>query len=136
MKGNVLQQFTGRPANDRENLEESATLTDDYGAFALLRGVRDFARFLQIRKKDGDSIAIGYAWLERVETSPDCITLCFTGQKVKIIGRNLDAEIRPNVRLIDAVLRHRCPWIQEADAVTATLADKQALVIERIELGN
>ena len=133
MNDSVVKQFSGRLASANSAPEESDG-AEDYGAFAILRGVRDFARFLQLRMKDGSMIAIGYAWLERVEFQPPSITLHFTTQRVTIIGRNLNSEIRPNVRLLDGLLRHRVPWLQQADAATVMEADHRATVIESVEV--
>jgi hypothetical protein len=51
---------------------------------------------------------------------------------VKISGRNLNAEVRPNVRLFAGILRHRVPWIQEADGADVVQAAKDAVVIEEV----
>jgi hypothetical protein len=134
MNDKVLDKFTrGRPdevasANDNEG-------TDDLGAFGWLRGVRDRAIMLELRHRDGKVSAFGYAWLERAEFDPsDGITLHFAGRAVKITGRNLNAESRPHVRLLAGILRHRVPWIQEADRPTALEAPCNAVVIEELNV--
>jgi hypothetical protein len=38
------------------------------------------------------------------------------------------------VRLFNGILRHRVPWIQEADQPAIMRAAKDAIVIERIEV--
>ena len=60
------------------------------------------------------------------------ITLYFGGRVIKIAGRNLNAEVRPNVTLVQALLRHRVPWIQEADGPTMLEAGRNVTVIEEI----
>ncbi len=56
------------------------------------------------------------AWLDLASFDPsEGITLGFGGRKVTIRGRNLQAEVRPNVRLFQALVRQRVPWLQEAD---------------------
>lgn len=136
MNGNVFKQITSRAAAAPVRPEADADSTeDDLGVFGYLRGVRDRALMLELRKKDGGITAIGYSWLERVEFDPtEGITLRFAGQTVKITGRNLNAEVRPNVYLLNGLLRHRVPWIQEANEPTAMMADKRAVVIEAIDL--
>ncbi|HVX13087.1 MAG TPA: hypothetical protein VHC22_18025 [Pirellulales bacterium] len=90
---------------------------------------------LELRKRNGNIIGRGYSWLEGAEFDPSAgITLYFLGKAVKITGSNLNAEIRPNVRLFNGILRHRVPWIQETDQATAMRAAKDAIVIERIEV--
>ncbi len=77
----------------------------------------------------------GYAWLEHAEFDPsEGIMLQFGGRKVRITGRNLNAEARPNVRLFAAIVRHRVPWIHEADEPTALAAPRTAIVIEGIDV--
>lgn len=133
----VLSQFAAKvgvpPARNDETPDE---LADDYGAFSILRGVRDRSLMLEFRLKNGNVVALGYGWLERIEFDPsEGITLTFTGQKVvKIIGRNLNAEVRPQVRLLDGLIRHRVPWIAEADEPTAFGAARTVTIIERIAL--
>lgn len=125
-----LPSRAGLPPRDGE--EEAP---DDLGAFGWLRGVRDRALMLELRFKDGSVKARSYAWLEAADYDPsEGITLKFGGEKVKITGRNLNAELRTNLRLFTGILRHRVPWIQEADRPTAMAAEKGRVVIERIEL--
>lgn len=53
---------------------------------------------------------------------------------MRIIGRNLNPEARPNLRLLDGIIRRRISWIQEADEATATDAPKNGVIIETVEL--
>ena len=106
----------------------------DLGAFGWLRGVHERAAMLELRRKDGSIVAFAYHWLERAEFDPSQgITLRFGPQKVRITGRNLNGEARPNVRLFAGIVRHRVPWVQEADRPAAMAAGKGAGVVERIE---
>jgi hypothetical protein len=89
---------------------------DDLGTFEFLRGIRDRAVMLELRHRDGRVTRLIYAWLRCADYDPsDGITLNFGGETVKITGRNLNVEVRPNVRLFAGIVRHRVPWIQEAD---------------------
>jgi hypothetical protein len=125
-----LPSHTALPA--RENEDDPVNL----GAFGWLRGVRDRAVMLELRRKDGSVVALAYAWLERADFDPSQgITLKFGADKVKISGRNLNAEVRTNLRLFTGILRHRVPWIQEADRPTAIAAGKDAVVIDAISVG-
>lgn len=119
----------------QQNGPEPVADEDDLGAFGWLRGQRERAVMLELRRRNGNIIGLGYSWLERAEFDPSQgITLYFLGKTVKITGSNLNAETRPNVRLFNGILRHRVPWIQEADQVTAMRAAKDAIIIERIEV--
>lgn len=90
---------------------------------------------LEIRHKDGRITAKGYSWLQSAEFDPSTgITLNFSGETVTIKGRNLGAEARPNIRLFAGILRHRVPWIQEADGPTVLEAVKDAVVIEEVKI--
>jgi hypothetical protein len=108
----------------------------DLGAFGWLRGVRERAVMLELRKRDGSAMAMGYAWLQRVDFDPSgTMTLHFGEKRIEITGRNLNGEQRPHVRLFDGILRQRVPWIREADEPESMTAGKRATVIESIELG-
>jgi len=134
MKGSLLEKYAShRPAEPASAAPADAEGLDDLGAFGFLRGVRDRSIMLELKHKDGRVSAFGYAWLDHVEFDPsEGITLHFGGRIIKITGRNLNAEVQPNVRLLDAILRHRVPWIREADAPTALEAGRHATVIEEI----
>lgn len=130
-------------------------LTDDLGCFGYLRGVRDRAVMLELRKRDGSVTAFGYGWLERAEFDPSgCITLVFVGRTVRLRGKNLNgAPASPSgganpgagtvpvagegVRLFDAIVRQRVPWVAESsrDAGEGSSGNAgRAPVIDRIEL--
>lgn len=135
MNDSVFKQFSSRlpAAADAKEIEPEAA--DDFGAFSILRGVRDRALMLELRKKDGSVTAFGFGWLERVEYDPsDGLTLYFGSHKVTICGRNLAAEVRPNVRLLDGLMRHRVPWLREASEPEVLRATKDSLVIEGISI--
>ncbi|MGH7193551.1 MAG: hypothetical protein ACREJM_08470 [Candidatus Saccharimonadales bacterium] len=114
---------------------ESDQAPADLGAFGWLRGQHERAAMLELRRKDGSIVALPYHWLERADFDPSVgITLKFGAEKVKITGRNLNSEARPNVRLFAGIVRHRVPWIQEADQPAAMAAGRGATVIEEINL--
>lgn len=139
MSDSVLDRFN-RPAAKSANQSVLASVEadpeelDDYGAFGWLRGVRDKAIMLELRKKDGSVRAFGYAWFQEVDLDPSKeITLCLPGGKIKIIGRNLNTENKPNIRLFQGIVRHKVPFIQEADSVMLMKVKEGDTVIERIE---
>jgi hypothetical protein len=131
----TLARFTGRLAEERFSSDAPAELVacDDLRSFGWLRGIRETAPMLELRKKTGNIVAIGYAWLEGVEFDPsEGILLDVGDRRILIRGRNLNAEIRPGVRLFEGVTRHRVPWIREIDAVQAMGADESACVVDSI----
>ncbi|MBK8915560.1 MAG: hypothetical protein IPM64_13355 [Phycisphaerales bacterium] len=132
----VLQRYvTGRDSRLGMAVEQSETdACDDLGAFGWLRGIRDRAVMLELRRKDGSIVAIGYGWLERVAFDPsEGITLSAAGQKIRIRGRNLNAEVRPSVRLFQGIARHRVPWVSEADRSVGLQAGDRDTVVDSIE---
>jgi len=107
--------------------------THDLGAFGFLRGSRERATMLELRRRDGNILAIGYGWLDRVEFDPsEGITLHLAAQKIRIRGRNLNVEVHPKVRLFEAICRHRVPWIRESERADVFERDAK-VVIDAIE---
>lgn len=136
MDESLLHKYTGRKLeSDPSTLSAlDSDITDDLGCFGWLRGVKERAVMLELRKKDGHILAIGYGWLERMEFDPSKgITLHLVGQRIRVTGRNLNAESRPLVRLFEGLTRHRVPWIREADRATQLESREGATVVEAIE---
>lgn len=114
--------------------EDQESIIENWG-FGWLRGMRETAIMLEVRHRDGRLSAFNYATLDRAEFDPSAgITLHFGAKTVKIIGRNLNAEARQNVRLFNGLLRRRIPWIQVADEPTALKAPKGTTIIEDVEV--
>lgn len=134
MSGDLLRKYGGgKHAEADTHVTDEIGDVDDLQAFGLMRGIRDRAIMLELRHKDGSIDGFPYAWLGRASFDPsDGITLRFGGDTIKIRGRNLNAEVRPNVRLFDAIVRQRVSFIQEADGPTMLSAPRQALVVESI----
>lgn len=134
MNDKLLDKYTKRsPSTDVQTPAPESDEAEDLGCFGWLRGVRDRSIMLELRKKDGHILAIGYSWLERVEFEPsEGMTLHLPGRKIRVTGSGLNAEARPTVRLFDGVIRHRVPWIREADRAESLKADSDAVVVESI----
>lgn len=130
----ILQKYSPRIGDPALGDAVDADAPDDLGSFGWLRGIRDRAVMLELRKKDGNVLAIGYGWLERVEFNPsEGITLSIVGQKIRIKGRNLNAEVRQSVRLFEGITRHRVPWVREADEPESMETNDLATFIESID---
>ena len=113
--------------------EPESDADDDHGCFGVLRGQRERAVMLELRRRTGDVLAVGYGWVERIAYDPsDGITLHLGGQKVVIRGANLNAEVRPNVRLFEGLTRHRVSWVRERAAEIAP-PDPALPVVRQIE---
>jgi len=135
MSDNLLERYTGKRTEFGEVSTPESDGLEDYGSFGWLRGIRDRAIMLEIRHKDGKISAFGYSWLDSAEFDPsEGITLRFSGKTVMIVGRHLNGEVRPSIRLFDGIVRHRVPWLQEADGSSMLQAPQGATVIEEIEM--
>lgn len=134
MSDSVLDKYA-RKVDLPPGIASEPDSVDDLGAFGWLRGVKERALMLELRMRTGNIVAIGYAWLERVEFNPsEGITLRLSGKEIKIRGRNLNSEVRPLVRLFDGIVRQRVPWVQEADEPTLLEAPRGTVIVDRIEI--
>lgn len=134
MTDRLIDKYTKRsPQGDPASPDPEGDEAENLGCFGWLRGVRDRSLMLELRKKDGHCLAVGYSWLERVEFEPEeGITLHLPGRKVRITGSGLNTEARPTVRLFDGIIRHRVPWIREADRTDLLKSDADAVTVESI----
>lgn len=113
MPDSLVDKYARRPGSELLTPEPEA-LEADFGCFGWLRGVRERAICLELRKKDGRILALGYAWIDRMEYDPDRgITLHAGGTTVEIMGSGLNAEVRPGVTLVAGLIHHRVAWVSE-----------------------
>jgi RNase P/RNase MRP subunit p29 len=133
MTDKFLHHRPGRLIDDRLDPSADSSGVNDFHSFGWLRGIRERATMLELRKKSGEVMAIGYSWIEHVEFSPtDGITLHVHGDKIRIKGRNLNAETRPEVRLFQGIARHHVAWVQEADRPGSLNGSERATIIDEI----
>ena len=135
MTDKFLHHRPGRVLDDRFDSGPSVDSggVDDFHSFGWIRGIRERALMLELRKKSGVVMAIGYSWIERVEFNPtDGITLHVHGDKVQITGRNLNAEARPEVRLFQGIARQRVAWIQESERRLSLNGSEQTTIVDEI----
>jgi hypothetical protein len=138
MSDKILQKFAGRNGTLAAALEPDemgdAMDADSFGCFAWLRGMRERAVSLELRRKSGAVLSIPYAYISSIEFEPSgLITLSVGAESICIKGRNLNSEIRPNVRLFEGISRQRVPWVQEADRPMSLKAERDTVVVESIE---
>jgi hypothetical protein len=132
----IFQRHANRTADSVvENLRpEDEQLTNDFGCFGWLRGSRERAVMLELRKKNGDILAIGYHRIDEAEFDPsEGITLHTPTRRIQIKGRHLNAEVRPAMRLFEGITRHRVPWVREAGEPERMEASAEAPFVEAIE---
>ena len=134
MSDKFLRQFTEKLGNGHHHEDQTDEPPEDLGAFGWLAAPRSGHTCWKSAARMAISRRSGYAWLERCEFDPsEGITLRFTGQAVRLVGRNLNRKMRPHLKLFEGLVRHRIPWIQEADEPAAMTAAKHATVIERVD---
>jgi hypothetical protein len=117
-----VQEARPEPLPDVMALEPDTT--EDAGCFGFLRGTRDSALMLELRKKDGSIMAISYSYIERLEFEPsEGITIHALGRTIRIHGTNLNAPIRPGsqTRLFEGITRHRVLWVAEERIASSEL---------------
>jgi len=133
MSDNVLDRYVPKSSHVGKLVEENGP-PDNLGYFGLLRGLHEHAPMLEFRSKDRCSTAFSYASLTKAKLDPsDGITLEFGAYIVRIIGTNLDVEIRPNVFLFQSILQHRVAWVQQADQRQLNKGAKDRLIIDEID---
>ena len=116
-------------------IDEDPDASEDCGSFGFLRGVKERALMLDFRLKNGNREAFPYALLERVSYDPsEGLTLFYLGVSVRLRGRNLMRPVTAGVSLLDAIHRHRVPWIGEVDELRSLLKSEEAIVVTKIEI--
>jgi hypothetical protein len=135
MNDSVLGTFAHRLMQHQDHHCDDLDASEHCGAFGWLRDNKERALFLEFRLKDGNMFAVGYPWLEKVSYNPsEGITLKFTNEAIRIVGRNLAGQMPPGRSLLAGILQHKVAWVVQADSAAAMLADRNAMVIERVEL--
>ena len=132
---NLLDRIMHRvpAAGANENHVNEETEIDDLGVFGFLRGSKERAPMLELRKRSGHTLAVGYGMFE-VEFNPsEGVTLHFGDRKVKIKGRNLNAETKPKIKLFEGIARHRVPWVREMSEPERLKAEASDTVVDSIE---
>lgn len=127
MDRNLLQRYTGRD----EAAPDDADAVDNLGCYGRLRGVRERSVMLELRKKNGNRLAVGYSWIERMEFDPSEGILLVAGPlRIQVRGRNLNSEVGATARLFEALTCHRVTWVQEASRTQPLEMDGSCVVEE------
>lgn len=135
MNGRLLEKYVGRNGGNGETaLSPDEQEIDDLGCFGWLRGIRDRALAVELRQANGNIVAIPYHGIERFDFDPsEGITLAVSGGKIRLKGRNLNAEMRPTIRLFEGLARHRVPWIREVADSESLAAAGDATIVDSIQ---
>lgn len=136
MSGKILDRYTARNgANGAADAPIAAQgEIDDLGCFGWLRGIRDRSLSLELRKANGNIVAIPYHAIDRFEFDPsEGITLSVGGREIRIKGHNLNAEARPTIRLFEGLTRYRVSWVLEVDDQGDSAVPRGMTVIDTIE---
>lgn len=132
MDKGVLQRYSARPEQESDSVLNLDPI-EDLGCFGWLRGIRDRAVMLELRKKSGTCLAIAYSWIERIEYDPSTGIRIIAGPStITIQGRNLNAETS-GCRLFEGLTRHRVPWIQEVTRGEAVHGSATTCMVEGID---
>lgn len=116
MSESMVDRYAKRGEGLAATLPEPEPAETDLGCFGWLRGMRERAPCLELRKSDGRILAVGYAWIDRMEFDPDSgITLHAGAQTIRLEGSGLNHEVRPGVRLFEGLARQRVPWVREVE---------------------
>ena len=127
-----VEKLFQRYAGTDESTEQDPI--DDRGSYGVLRGQRDRALMIELRKKDGEVLAIPYAMIEQVHFVPGSgITIHAGGREIQIGGRQLNVEGSGRMGLLNAIARHRLAWVQEQSRAAWAESDSSATVIESLE---
>ncbi len=129
MSDSIVTRLAAR--GDEHVLAHEESCIEDLKAFGWLHGLREKAIMLELRFKTGDIACFAYSLLERADFDPSGgIILQFAGASIRIVGRHLNTEVRPSIRLFSGIIHHRVAWIQECDFGDADLPDGTAVVNE------
>jgi hypothetical protein len=133
MNDSILDRFTGRSEDQSRKTDDQEM--EDLQSFGWLRGVRDRAIMLELRHRNGNITSLGYAWLEKAEFDPsEGIVLHYGGKTVRIVGQHLNHMVRPNISLFAGIVRHKVPWIREAEFGDAASSPNNAIIIDDIQV--
>lgn len=128
MADDVTGRYAARPTIAERVQRETAKEGKEYKAFDAIAANRRQEPMLELRFKDGNSIALPYAFLVRIEWDPsDGIVLKYTSCLVRISGRHL-------THLQQKLIRHDVTWLAEIDDIHATELPKDEAVVISIEL--
>lgn len=125
--GTFLEKYVKR---DRPDDTDPVEAVGNF--FGLLRGHRERAISLEIRKRDGVVLAIPYSRYDQALFDPsEGVFIKFGEQTIRLLGTNLGRELRPNISLITALATHRLAWVREAGkSETLGLTRNQPVVVE------
>jgi hypothetical protein len=104
--------------------------TADHGCYGLLRGIKDRAFAIELRKKDGTVLAVPYALIEQYQFTADAtILLRAAGRDITIAGQRLNDPLptTPGTSLFTAIVRQRVAWVAEHAHVAATRREEMVL---------
>lgn len=129
-----LVTFPSAGSNAHAALDPAEDDAQDLGAFGWLRGVRERALMLELRKKDGRVLALGYSWIERMEFDPSQgITLRLPGRAIHIKGSGLNSDSVSPAGLFGGLVRHRVPWVRETSRHEPLHMQPNTAIVESIE---
>lgn len=127
-----LRRGAAPPAAAAEEVETEADEVEELPggsvAFARLLSPRRPELMLELRRKSGDALALGYAYLVSIGFKrSEGLVLEFTGHRVKVKGRNLQALFR-------GLVQQRVAFIQELDQMAEAALEETATTVTEISV--
>jgi hypothetical protein len=131
----VLEEYASKRNQNGSAASAGVEAADDFGAFGWLRGVQDRAIMLEIPAQGRPLLGQGLflvpvGGIRRVERNQ----LNFSGETIRIAGRDLNAEARANVSLFAGIIRHRVPWRGRRMEAAVMQVAKDAIVVEEVKV--
>lgn len=115
MAESLVEKYAPRSGRTERTQPEPESGESDLGCFGWLRGAKERAVSLELRKKDGRILAIAYGWIDHLEYDPDNgITIHAGPRTIRIEGSGLDCGGQSESHLFRGVAHHRVPWVQES----------------------
>ncbi|MFT3686370.1 MAG: hypothetical protein QM783_15860 [Phycisphaerales bacterium] len=132
MNDRIMDKYTNRAGPPHG---DDGDPIDGLGCFGVLRGIRDRAPAIEFRRKTGAVLVVAYSYIEKMEFDPTAgMTIRSGATTIRIKGKHLAADIRPNMRLTTAFALQRLAWAQEMDKAALTLpGSEQVPVVESID---
>lgn len=133
MPESMVEKYAKRSEGIEAAMPEPDDAEADLGCFGWLRGTNERAVSLELRKKDGRILAIGYNWIDHIEYDPDIGIILHTPDRtVQIVGSGLNSEVRPGVSLFAGLIRHRVSWVREVDRMGSFENAQDHTTVDRI----
>jgi hypothetical protein len=120
--------------NARKSESDDREEMDEFGCYAVVRGIRDRCPMVEFIHPSGDSVAFPYADLTRLTWSKNSqLDLQFNAVVVQIRGKQL-AKSSAGLSLHSALKLHRVPWVKAVDEMKLAQDNPDAATVTSIRI--